>query len=231
MSPAKNVKLFERILEDFHSQDILQSFILIGSWVLRVYAEHYDNNPQIPIVSTQDLDLLVENPPKIKKEVNVAKILEKYELEASFSPTGEQMKFVGPDFEVEFLYSQKGRGEGHGKVIKELAVIATPLRYMSFLQDNTRIMKYKGIPVRVPELPVFVLMKYLLVKKRKADQRLKIQKDISTAKDLELFLLEQGYEDEIRRYYQQMPKKWRKSLLGILRENNSELYGLLADVW
>lgn len=229
MSQDKNVELFEKILQDFHSQGILQSFILIGSWVLRVYSEYYDNNPQIPIVSTQDLDLLVENPPKIEKKVNVAKILEKYELEASFSPIGEQMKFVGPDFEVEFLYSEKGRGEGHGKIIKELGITATPLRYMSFLQNNARIMEYKGIPVRVPEPPVFVLMKYLLVKKRKADQRLKIQKDISTAKDLEIFLLEQGYEDEIKRYYQQMPKKWRKSLLGIFRENNSELYSLLAD--
>jgi hypothetical protein len=90
-------------------------------------------------------------------------------------------------------------------------------------------MEYKGIPVRVPEPPVFLLMKYLLVKKRKADQRLKIQKDISTAKGFELFLLEQGYEEEIKRYYQRMPKKWRKSLLGILIENNSELYGFLAD--
>ena len=163
MSQVKNVKLFESILGDFHRQGILQSFILIGSWVLRVYAEHYDHNPQIPIVSTQDLDLLVENPPRIKKEVNVAELLEKYELEASFSPTA------------------------------------------------------------------FVLMKYLLIKKRKTVQMLKIQKDISTARDLELFLLEQGYEEDIKLCYHRMPKKWRQSLLSILMENNSELYNLLAD--
>jgi len=229
VSQVKNVKLFESILGDFHRQGILQSFILIGSWVLRVYAEHYDHNPQIPIVSTQDLDLLVENPPRIKKEVNVAELLEKYELEASFSPTGDQMKFVSPDFEVEFLFSEKGKGEGRGKLIKELGITATPLRYMNFLQNYTRIMKYKDIPVRVPEPPAFVLMKYLLIKKRKTVQMLKIQKDISTARDLELFLLEQGYEEDIKLCYQRMPKKWRQSLLSILMENNSELYNLLAD--
>ncbi len=50
----------------------------------------------------------------------------------------------------------------------------------------------RSIPVRVPEPVVFVLMKYLLTIKRTGSFESKITKDISTARDLEVFLMETG---------------------------------------
>lgn len=229
MSPSKTEKLFESILRDFNNNEILQDFILIGSWVLRVYKEYFENDPEIPIVATQDLDLLLSNPPKISHKVDVSQILSRYELEAVYSPMGNYSKFVSPDFEVEFLYPAKGSGETGGKTISELGITATPLRYLSFIESFTKTMEYKSIPVRVPEPTVFVLMKYLLVKKRKAEDVGKIAKDLSTAQDLEFFLLERGYRDDFLFYYDQMPKKWKKDLLKILEENESELFDLLKD--
>ena len=127
MLPTDNLELFEAILKDFDDNGILQDFILIGSWVLRVYSEHFNNDPQVPIVATQDLDLLVTNPPKVSREVNIAEILSKYDLEEASNPWDSNSKFVGPDFEVEFLIPEKGRGGSKGKPIKGLGITATPL--------------------------------------------------------------------------------------------------------
>ena len=54
------------------------------------------------------------------------------------------------------------------------------------------MMEYKQFSLRVPVPAVFVLMKYLLVKKRKQKDIDKIAKDISTAKEFEFFLLKNG---------------------------------------
>lgn len=227
MPQNDNVGLFEAILNDFNDNGILQDFILIGSWALRVYAERFENDPQVPIVATQDLDLLVTNPPKVSKEVSIPEILGKYELEEKYSPRGDYSKFVGPDFEVEFLYPEKGRGEPTGKKIPGQGIIATPLRYMHFIQDYSLLMQYKGLSVRVPEPTVFVLLKYLLTIKRKAGDTEKIAKDISTARDLEFFLLENDFEEDFIRFFNDMPQKWQQDLLKILEENESDLFDLL----
>lgn len=229
MQPKDNVELFEAILKDFDDNGILQDFILIGSWVLRVYSEHFNNDPQIPIVATQDLDLLVTNPPKVSRVVNITKILSKYDLEEASNPWDSFSKFVSPDFEVEFLIPEKGRGEAKGRLIKGLGITATPLRYMNFIQDYAETMVYKGFSVRVPKPTVFVLMKYLLIKKRKKTDLAKIAKDISTAKDLEFFLLENDWKDDFIFHFEDMPKKWRKDLLVILEANDSDLFEILKS--
>ena len=218
MQQNDNVELFESILKDFDENGILQDFILIGSWTLRVYSYHFKNDPQIPIVATQDLDLLVTNPPEVSQEVDIPLLLRKYDLEEEYSSLDGLSKFVSPDFEVEFLYPAKGRGSSEGKVIKAFKIIATPLRYMSFIQDNSKMMTYKKFQLRVPDPAVFVLMKYLLVKKRKVEDADKIFKDISTAKELESFLLENGKKDDFIFYFKKMPKKWQSEILDYLED-------------
>lgn len=228
MLPKDNIEIFEAILKDFDDNGILQDFILIGSWVLRVYSEHF-NDPQVPIVATQDLDLLLTNPPKVSRKVNVADLLKKYELEESSSPWENLSKFVSPDFEVEFLIPEKGRGGTGGKDILELGITATPLRYMNFIQDHAETMNYKGFSIRVPNPAVFVLMKYLLTKKRKKTDTLKIAKDVSTAQNLEFFLLEKGMKEEFIFFFQDMPRGWKKDLVPILEKYGSELCGILVE--
>ena len=230
MQQNDNVELFESILKDFDDNGILGDFILIDSWTLRVYSYHFKNDPQIPIVATQDLDLLVMNPPEVSREVDIPLLLRKYDLEEAYSPSDRLSKFVSPDFEVEFLYPDKGRGNSEGIIIKAFKIIATPLRYMSFIQDNSRMMGYKQFSLRVPVPVVFVLMKYLLVKKRKPEDVDKIAKDISTAKDLEFFLLEKGKQDDFIFYFKKMTEKWRKDLFKILKENESDLVEVFKDI-
>ena len=92
------------------------------------------------------------------------------------------------------------------------------------------MMEYKQFSLRVPVPAVFVLMKYLLVKKRKQKDIDKIAKDISTAKEFEFFLLENGKQDDFIFYFKKMPKKWQKDLLKILKENESDLVEVFKDI-
>lgn len=226
MRDNSNLKLFEDILKDFDSHGILQDFILIGSWALRIYKEHYGNDPQVPIVATQDVDLLIPNPPKKSTSVNVPELLESHGLDILTDSSGQKVKFVSKEIEVEFLFVDQGRGMQGAKRIPELNITATPLRYMHFIQTYCTQMTYKGINVTVPEPEAFVLLKYLLTIERTGKYTAKIAKDIKTAKDLEFFLLDQGSGDKFVEYFTAMSKSWKKKLMPILREHDSELVPL-----
>lgn len=216
---------FDSIVSTLNQHGILQDFILIGSWVLRVYQEYFKHDPEVPILATKDLDFLVTNPPQISNKVNIPALLEKFDLMVVHDPMGNFSKYVGPDFEVEFLYPEKGRGEQTGKYIKEFGITATPLRYLIFIQSYSIPMIYKGFKIVVPRPEVFVLMKYLLSQER--SDREKIEKDIKTAAALETFLLRAKGENGFKTYFNLMPKKWRMKLMKILKTNESDLVPIL----
>lgn len=227
MLPNDNLELFRSVLSDFQKAGILKDFILIGSWALRVYQEYFDNDPRIPIVATQDLDFLLENPIKVSRPVDIGAILAEYGMEEERSISGQFAKFVGVDMEVEFLFPDKGKGASGGVEVRDFGIIAQPLRYLHFIQDYSTMMEYQSIPVRVPEPVVFVLMKYLLTIKRTGSFESKIAKDISTARDLEFFLLENGAHQDFRKRFDLMPGKWQKDLMGVLEEHRSGLVDIL----
>jgi len=228
MPQNDNLVLFRSVLEDFQRAGILNDLILIGSWVLRVYQEHFNHDPRIPIVATQDLDFLLENPVRVSRSADVGEILARYGMEEERSVSGQYAKFVGVDLEVEFLFPDKGRGASGGLTVPELGIVAQPLRYLHFIQDFSVTMKYQSIPVRVPEPVVFVLMKYLLTIKRAGAFEIKIAKDISTARELESFLLEFGAQNDFRDRFGTMPGKWRKDLMKVLNKYESELVNILT---
>lgn len=58
--------LFLRIIAGLDDGGVLQQVVLIGSWALRVYQTHFDNNPEVPILTTTDVDFLVPNPPRLE---------------------------------------------------------------------------------------------------------------------------------------------------------------------
>ena len=68
--------LFFKILYSLYDEGVLEDIILIGSWCHYFYKYYFSGAPEIPLLRTLDVDSLVPNPPKIKKEVNIPEILE-----------------------------------------------------------------------------------------------------------------------------------------------------------
>ncbi|MCF7793077.1 MAG: nucleotidyltransferase domain-containing protein [Candidatus Cloacimonetes bacterium] len=221
-------KLFENILLALNKAGILQDIILIGSWVLPVYKYHFSNSAGIPILRTTDIDFLITNPPGIKKKVDVSAILKSLGFEETFSLLNNFTKFSHVDFEIEFLIPKLGRGNDKAIYIEELNVIAQPLRYLNFIQNNTIVMDFGIMKIRVPEPAAFVLMKYLLTIKRKDEK--KIAKDLRTANELTDFLLSKSDQRKnLKILFSEMPRKWQRKLMKIIYDNCFELYKLLTE--
>ncbi|MHA1128768.1 MAG: hypothetical protein ACTSRN_07450 [Alphaproteobacteria bacterium] len=71
-------------------------------------------------------------------------------------------------------------------------------------------------------------MKYLLTIKRTGSFESKIAKDISTASDLEFFLLDNGAHQDFRKRFDLMPGKWQKDLMEVLEKYRSGLVDILT---
>lgn len=221
-----NSNLFQQLLKEFHSHQILDSVILIGSWALPIYKSYFSNAPEIPILRTTDVDFLIPNPPKISTQVNIPEILKKYDFDEQFSLVGNYTKFVHPDLEVEFLIPEFGRSKDNAIIINDFNITAQPLRYLQIIQDYILEVLYNDLLVRVPEPTVFTLLKYLLTIKRK--NSIKINKDISTANELTDFLLEIPEQvNKFKKIFQDMPKPWRKKLINIIKQHRENLYDVL----
>ena len=222
-----NKYLFDRVLIELDKAGVLTEMMLIGSWVLSVYREYFHNAPEIPLLRTADIDFLISNPPKIKHVGDVSKILNKLGFEREVSVIGEFSKFVHPELEVEFIIPEIGRGRKSAYSIKELGISAQPLRYMNIFYDFKLITKYNNIRVCVPEPAAFKLMKFLISRKRK--DKVKIEKDISTATQLADYLLQIPDQQRLfLKVFDSMPSGWHKSFKKILADHHPLLLKLLV---
>ena len=105
----KERDLFFAVLFSLDKAEVFRDIILIGGWCPLVYKEYFDNPVEISAQRTADLDILVPNPPRIHKEINVSLILNKLGLDRKVLPLDGYEKYVHPDLEVEFLTSERGR--------------------------------------------------------------------------------------------------------------------------
>jgi hypothetical protein len=179
--------LFLRLLQELDKGGVLQQIVLIGSWALPIYRRFFDDDPEIPILRTTDVDFLVGNPPKITSPMDIQRSLSELGFEPAWAVSGGYCKYVHPDMEVEFLIPEKGAGVSHAIEIEDLNVTAQPLRYLSIAYDYSMPVEYHGLRVRVPEPEAFVLLKLLVLPRRK--DAAKSEKDIVTASVLGSYLL------------------------------------------
>jgi hypothetical protein len=51
--------LFFRLIQKLDAGGVLQRIVLIGSWALPVYRCYFDDDPEIPLLRTTDVDFLI----------------------------------------------------------------------------------------------------------------------------------------------------------------------------
>ena len=225
----KERELFHKILAELDKGHALDDIILIGGWCPLVYGEYFhSHSEEIPFKKTTDLDLLVRNPPRIKKEFDVSAMLNKMGYKMKISPTTGYCKYTHPDLDVEFLTPEKGRGREKPYNIKQLGLNAVGLRYLTLLESNTLKASYKGIFLNVPEPAAYVLHKFIISARR--TNPLKQQKDISTATDVGAYLLRRPEQrTKIIQIYSGLPNKWKQEIAKNLKSNFSEMYDFIHE--
>lgn len=190
------------------------------------YRAYFNNAPEVPILRTMDLDILVPLQLKLLNPIDVPNILESIGFDEKFFRLTGYSKYVHPEMEVEFMVAEYGKGEKKPYSIKPLNVLAQGLRYMSLVMEHSITVIYKGTPVRVPEPSAFVLLKCLVSTKIKDSG--KRAKDLKTATELGHFLIMRSEQrSKLITVYSSMHKNWQETLLRVIREHSNQLLNVL----
>jgi hypothetical protein len=101
-----------QILKRFEKTGILSQMIMIGSWCVVFYEEYFKNNEEIKrfALRTRDIDFLIENPAKLKGNVDIPDLLKDLSFIVSFKGNQGYMSLSHTDLILEFLVPEKGKG-------------------------------------------------------------------------------------------------------------------------
>ena len=222
----KEHDLFFAVLLSLKKAEVLRYIVLIGGWCPLVYKEYFGNPVEISAQRTADLDILVPNPPRIHKEIDVSLILNKLGFDRQVSPLDGYEKYVHPDLDVEFLTPERGRGREKPYTIDKLHVNAQGLRYLDLIQSHVMEISFRRILLNVPEPAAYVLHKFIVSGRR--NKTFKREKDIETARQIGEYLLEhENQRKKMREIYLGMPAKWKKDLMKIVKGASEKIYAFL----
>lgn len=84
----KQYKLLLEVLKRFQDKGILKSIVLIGSWCIPLYKEHYKELENVSTARTRDMDLLVPLNAKFKNKINVYELVKDLGFEEEFFGKG-----------------------------------------------------------------------------------------------------------------------------------------------
>jgi len=222
-------KLLSTVMKELQEQGVLDGLVIVGSWCQYYYRILFDNASEIPLLRTTDIDFLVPNPSQFKTKVDVSGILNELGFDSDFDYSTGLVKYVHPDLEIQFLTPALGRVKDRPYEIKELNINAEGLMYMKMLQDYKFTMTHKGISIWLPEPEAYALHKVLVSHKRKDPA--KEEKDLMTAKNIgELCLEYEKRRERLKTIYGHMPKKWQKTVSGILKQLSSDMFSFLTAI-
>lgn len=180
-------KEFSCLLKEFQENGVLEHLVLIGSWCLPVYREHY------PIArftfTTSDIDFSIRRPRDFRKSPGIP--LQELLIKLGYVPKAGLLskaeKYIpAPDAEgnslsVEFLCAP-GRDMVDPLRLPGLGIVVTPLSFQKVLLDNVITLDYRGIPVKVPRPAVWAVHKIAVSQLREGkDRELKMIKDLENA--------------------------------------------------
>jgi len=160
-------ELLSVVLKELQAKGVLEGLVLVGSWCQYYYRILFDNTPEIPLLRTMDIDLLIPDPPKFKARVDVSQLLNQLGFDSDFDYRTGLVKYVHPDLEIQFLTPVLGRAKDTPYEIQPLNINAEGLTYIKMLQDYKFTMTYKGVSIRLPEPEAYTLHKALISSKRK----------------------------------------------------------------
>ena len=217
-------KLLSIVLRRLQDASVLSCLILVGSWCQYYYRILFDNTPDIPLIRTTDIDFLVPNPPKTKKNIDIGQLLNSLGFDNDFDYSTGIIKYVHPDLEIQFITPERGRGKDKAYDIKQFQIKVEGIRSLGILQDNSFTMKHGDISLRIPEPEAYVLQKILASRKRTDEDKRK--KDLYTALSIgELCLQDHRRKRSMKVIFNTLPKTWQKE---ILKDISPDMYSHLV---
>src|SRR5579863_1672302 len=97
------------VLKRLDKASVLGDLVLVGSWCVYFYKQHYAKGETAFSLRTTDIDFLIPIPPKIHHSTDLQKLLADLGFRENFSSQG-YMRLVHPELTIDFLVPWKGRG-------------------------------------------------------------------------------------------------------------------------
>jgi hypothetical protein len=180
---------------------------LIGSWCFALYQEHLGVR-KYPF-RTPDIDFLIPQPFRLKKKIDLVKLLGPLGFQLSIDNAG-YIYLWSPELKIEFLTPERGRGTAGPKEIKNMGINAIPLRYVDMLFKNPIKLVEQGVAVNIPNPAAYAFHKLLISGRRK--KKAKAARDIEQA----LAILDSFPVAKTVDLYLSFPKPWQKQILRVL---------------
>jgi len=226
----KQSDLCFEILRRFHKFGVLNDFIIIGSWCVFFYKEYFSDVPYIDqtTIKTRDLDFLINNPSRIKQEVDLPELLKDLGFVMEFKGNKGYIKLDHPDLILEFLTPEKGRGMDKPHPLPRLGINATTLRFLSFLSAKTIKVKVEDFYLTLPHPANFSLHKLIIFQRRVKED--KAVKDKNTAIEILKALINKGESAVIRQVFDSIPQKWQNKITkGLNTEEDRDILVALQN--
>ena len=167
---------FFLLLKSFEESKILDKFIVIGSWAKEIYMEN------IPIrrtlIKTLDIDFTLINP-KGQYSVSVNDLLRVHEYKPELTIHSKSITYFpaseSKKLKIDFLCPFT-RNVTEPTNISGLNIVVTPLKYQDILVNNTILLPYKGMSVKVPSPEIWTIHKMAISQLRQGDRLHRLMK-------------------------------------------------------
>lgn len=167
--------------------------LLIGSWVMPIYAELYDIKY---IMRTLDIDFAVHVAHAAKMRSDLEKLLTDLGFIDFMAAQGVQ-KFTGEGYEIEFIAHRSGGRDPGALLVKEWNVAALPLPFISMPLAFSEQVEIDDFCIRIPLPEAFFIHKLIIAQKRLTET--KKLKDLEQCAVL-VPILEESRLTEVMRY-------------------------------
>jgi hypothetical protein len=213
----KQSELCLEILRRFNKNNILNDFILIGSWAAYFYKDYFSDIAYMAqaTIKTRDIDFLIENPRNIEEEINIPELLKDLGFITVFKGSKGYIKLDHPDLILEFLVPERGKGIDKPYPLPKLGINAVTLRFLSFLSINTIKVRVENFHVTLPHPANFALHKLIIFQRRIREE--KAIKDRNMAIGILNALIEKGDLRTIKKVYGSIPRKWQRRIVDNLK--------------
>ena len=174
------------------------------------------------------MDFFVPDPKSIKTNVDLPELLKPLGFLIDYRGEEGYIRLIHPEFFIEFLVSEKGKGTHKAFPLPQLGLNAQALRFMDILYLKTVTVETKGIKIKLPHPVCFVLHKIIIYSRRpKKEKKEKEAEQINRMLDL---LMKENQADLLKKYFVELHPKWRKKVIDNLKIlNKNDFVSLLKQ--
>ena len=211
----KQVNLLFEVLRILKEKCILMNFVIAGSWCMFFYKFYFYKKYPIASLRTRDIDFLVPEPKSLKVDIDLPLLFRPLGFVVDYRGQQDYIRLVHPEFFIEFLVPEKGKGTDKAFPLPKLGLNAQALRFMEILYLKTVTVETRGIKIRLPHPACFVLHKIIIFTRRpEKDKREKEIEQINRMLDI---LKKEKKINSLKRYYLKLHPKWQKRIIENLK--------------